>query len=234
MTSEPPSKSTFIIDCPTCKAMVAADQRCCAEHFDNEFEPWAQRVYTGQCPSCRTILVGASEQLYFAQYNAYEDEWSAIVRVFPKPPKSFYSSRIPKVVKDSLGEADRSLQVGANIAGCIMLGRALEAVSRDVVQKNETSGQGEKPRRVMLDAGLKKLLELKVIDQRLYEWSQQLRAFRNLAAHPEDVSISRQDADDLQTFVYALIEFVYDLADRYDEFMERQRQGARDKQTGQS
>lgn len=35
--------------------------------------------------------------------------------------------------------------------------------------------------------------------------------------------ISRQDAEDLETFVYAIIEYIYDLADRYEEFTERQR-----------
>ena len=65
------------------------------------------------------------------------------------------------------------------------------------------------------------LRDTNVIDDRLYEWSQQLHAFRNLAAHPEDVSISRNDADDLQTFVTAIVEYVYDLTDRYAEFKER-------------
>jgi len=55
----------------------------------------------------------------------------------------------------------------------------------------------------------------------LYDWSQQLQAFRNLAAHPEDISISRNDAEDLQIFVNAIVEYVYDLTDRYQEFKAR-------------
>ncbi len=67
------------------------------------------------------------------------------------------------------------------------------------------------------------LKEKGIIDSRLYDWSQQLRAFRNLAAHADtDVSsISRRDAEDLQSFVYAIIEYVYDLTDRYNEFKAR-------------
>jgi hypothetical protein len=45
--------------------------------------------------------------------------------------------------------------------------------------------------------------------------------FRNLAAHPEDIRISRDDAEDLQTFVNAIVDYVYDLADRYEEFKSR-------------
>jgi hypothetical protein len=68
--------------------------------------------------------------------------------------------------------------------------------------------------------GIKQLRERNIIDSRLFDWSQHLNAFRNVAAHPDmsDVSITREDAEDLQAFVYAIIEYIYDLADRYDEF----------------
>ena len=60
------------------------------------------------------------------------------------------------------------------------------------------------------------------IDDRLYDWSQQLHAFRNLAAHPdEDITISRNDTEDLQTFVNAIVEYIYDLTDLYSEFKKR-------------
>jgi hypothetical protein len=55
----------------------------------------------------------------------------------------------------------------------------------------------------------------------LLEWSKQLHAFRNVAAHPEDISISREDTEDLQAFVYAIIEYIYDLTDRYEDFKVR-------------
>ena len=148
------------------------------------------------------------------------------MRIFPKPPKTFSSYRIPKVVSDSITEADRSLQANANIAACVMLGRALEAVCRDVIEKSktpskDTSTTAKKIKPIMLGQGIKKMKEIGVIDDRLFDWSQQLHAFRNLAAHPEDVSISREDTEDLQTFVYAIIEYIYDLTDRYEEFKER-------------
>jgi hypothetical protein len=41
------------------------------------------------------------------------------------------------------------------------------------------------------------------------------------SAKPEDVVISRDDAEDLHVFVYAIVEYVYDLTDRYNEFKER-------------
>lgn len=220
---------TFIIDCHICKAKVAATEAGRAERFtfdDEAGQPYGKRVFVGNCPSCATILVGESDQIDFENYDAYEDRWSDIVRVFPQPPKSFASWRIPRVVTDSLNEADRSLQAGANIAACVMLGRALEALCRDILEPKLTNSEmasTKQKKKLMLGEGIKKLRDTKVIDDRLYDWSQQLQAFRNLAAHPEDISISREDAGDLQTFVNAIVEYVYDLADRYEEFKIRTR-----------
>lgn len=73
----------------------------------------------------------------------------------------------------------------------------------------------------MLSEGIKQLREKKIIDERLYDWSQQPQAFRNLAAYPDDTKISREDAEDLQTFVYAIVEYIYDLADRYKDLKKR-------------
>jgi Domain of unknown function (DUF4145) len=218
--------ATFIVDCPHCRAKVGAEEKGRAERsgFDNEAgEPWGERIHLGSCPKCKTLLVGESKQLRFERYDSDEDVWSDIVRVYRKPSKVFASYRIPNTLVDSLAEADRSMQAGANIAACVMLGRALEALCRDVLDKSDDPTlESDKPkRRLMLGAGIRELKEKKVIDDRLFDWSQDLNAFRNLAAHPEDISITRQDVEDLQAFAYAITEYVYDLADRYEEFKGR-------------
>ena len=158
-----------------------------------------------------------------------------MVRIYPKPPKTFLSRRIPKSVHDSISEADKSLQANANIAACVMLGRALEAVCRDLLIQSPvtptSSGADPSPQRhLMLGEGIEQLRKNGLIDNRLFDWSQQLHAFRNVAAHPTDESISREDAEDLQSFVYAIIEYVYDLTDRYTEFKERIHRKAKKKQ----
>jgi Domain of unknown function (DUF4145) len=79
----------------------------------------------------------------------------------------------------------------------------------------------------MLGTGIRELRDLKIIDDRLNDWSQSLNAVRNLAAHPEDITVSRQDAEDLQVFVNAITEYVYDLTDRYNEFKEREEETKR-------
>jgi transposase len=81
----------------------------------------------------------------------------------------------------------------------------------------------------MLGKGIAELKSKNIIDQRLFDWSEQLQAFRNIAAHPEGAPISRADAEDLQEFVYAIIEYIYVLTDRYEEFKERLARKARKK-----
>lgn len=213
--------ATFIIDCPNCKAKVAAEESGRAEragYDDDASEPWAEKISVGKCPRCSSLLVGHSQQVAFEDFNSEYDAWSDIVRVFPKPSKTFSSYRIPKTVTESLGEAERSIQVNANIAACVMLGRALEALCRDALLTEDDIKAGKK---VMLANGIKQLYEKNLIDDRLLEWSKQLHAFRNVAAHPEDISISREDTEDLQAFVYAIIEYIYDLTDRYEDFKVR-------------
>jgi len=221
---------TFIVDCPRCKAKVAAfeDGRSEKRGMDEDSgEPFGVRLHVGRCPSCNLQLAGESYQIAFAELDSDEDVWSNADRVFPNPPKTFTSDRIPRVVKDSLTEADRTLQANANVATCVMLGRALEAVCRDVLAPPSVRGSAssavpaKRRAKIMLGAGLRQMKERGVIDQRLFDWSQQLQAFRNLAAHPEDVSIPRQDAEDLQSFVHAIVEYIYDLTDRYNEFKTR-------------
>jgi hypothetical protein len=221
------TESVFIVDCPTCKAKVGAVEKGRVEKrgwIDEAQEPWATQVLLGVCQKCSTTIVGTTIQTKFENIDSEYDEWEDVVRVFPDPPKLFSSYRIPKSVLDSLGEAEKSMQAGAYMATCVMLGRALEGLCRDVL-KDDTKQGGEEPatkKRLMLWDGMQELHKKGHIDERLFQWSQELHAFRNLSAHPdEDFTVSRVDAEDLQIFANAITEYVYDLTDRYKEFKDR-------------
>ena len=229
------SEKTFIVDCSYCKAKVAAEVSGVAERSVRDYdtnESSAEKLYVGKCPRCGTLLAGKSHQTAFIEWGAEFDEWSDVVRLYPNPTKTFSSYRIPRVVTDSLIEGERSLQAGAHTAACVMFGRALEAVCRNVLQPSTSTSLRRGQRRsgvetsvptkkIMLAEGIRELKDRNFIDQRLYDWSQQLKAFRDIAAHPDDISISRRDAEDLHTFVYAIVEYIYDLTDRYEEFKKR-------------
>lgn len=219
--------NTFIVDCPNCRAKVAAVEEGRAErsYFDDEAnQPYCTRLHVGKCPRCTSLLAGESEQVHFENYDSEYDEFSDVVRIYPNPPKIFSSQRIPKIASESLVEAERCLQANAHIAACAMLGRAFEALCRDVLRLEETAIADDKKKQkpIMLAEGIRQLKDKNIIDERLYSWSQELHAFRNLAAHPdEETFISREDAQDLQAFVLAITEYVYDLTDRYNDFKRR-------------
>jgi hypothetical protein len=128
---------TFIVDCPYCKAKVAAEESGCAEDRgfeDPPGEPYGLRLHVGNCPRCETPIAAQSRQTSFKDWEGDdEDVWSDPVRVHPKPPKTFSSFRIPSTLTKSLLEADIALQGNASLAACVMFGRALEALCRDVL-----------------------------------------------------------------------------------------------------
>ncbi|MEZ2146364.1 DUF4145 domain-containing protein [Bradyrhizobium sp. DN5] len=220
--------ATFIVDCPHCKVKVAAERSGIAEDsgFDRDGgEPYGRRLFIGKCPRCEALLAATSYQTGFEGYDSNEDVWTEPERVYPEPARTFTSYRIPDTVKQSLSEGEKCIQSGASMAACVMFGRALEALCRDIL----IDPKAPEPKRLMLGKGIEELRAKNVIDQRLYDWSQQLQAFRNIAAHPEGTPISREDAEDLQAFVHAIVEYIYDLADRYDEFKARMESRAKKK-----
>src|SRR5260370_4746879 len=97
---------TFIVDCPVCKAKVAAEEKGRAECTEfNEYagEPVGQRPSVGECPRCGTLLAGSSRQIRFSGFEGEEEDlWSEPVRAYPSPPKTFSSFRIPNSVTLSL------------------------------------------------------------------------------------------------------------------------------------
>lgn len=90
-----------------------------------------------------------------------------------------------------------------------MCGRALEGVCIHFGIKS------------MLAKGLAELRDRKLIDERLFDWGEQLRKHRNLAAHASKERITREDANDLFEFVTAICEYIFVLSSRFQEFMAR-------------
>ena len=91
-----------------------------------------------------------------------------------------------------------------------MAGRALEAVCRHYSTKD-----------TYLGAGIKELKDQGIIDARLYEWSEELRDQRNAAAHATNTEISSQDAEDIVTLTYAIVDYVFMLTKKFENFKKR-------------
>src|SRR5690606_1091162 len=125
---------------------------------------------------------------------------------------------IPKIVRTSLEEAEKCMQSGAYLAATGMCGRSLESICRHYKTKDNYLG-----------GGLKELRDMGVIEARLYQRREELRDQRNNAAHATDTEIGDKDANDVMTFTYAIIDYVFMLAQKFEKFQKRKRDRAEKK-----
>lgn len=193
----------MLLECNNCQARV--DAEVLAEYRDLEF--FATRTYLCKCPSCARALVAESE----------EDEdmkWTQPIRVHPRP-RRLLGTDIAPTIRHSIAEAERCMQVGAYLAAIAMCGRALEAICRHFGTKD-----------AYLAVGLKELREKEIIDARLYQWGEELRDQRNAAAHATDTTVSAHDAADVLVFTYAIIDYVFLLTAKFEQFQNRKRERA--------
>ncbi len=161
-----------------------------------------------RCPTCDTPLFGRAAQLYDQIHDFY---WDHAERLWPDGDKLELSKSIPESARKDLKDAQKCYAHGIYSAAAVLCGRSLERIIREKT--------GEK----MIARGIKKLLELKVIDDRLFEWAESLREERNIAAHASDQEITAENARDILDFTIAIYDYVYTLHDKYQKFLERKK-----------
>lgn len=200
----------MLIECHNYKARVDAEEIGVVEE---EGFPGNVRTYLLRCGECNSALVGQSDEDISRgiQPDGMRKSWGQLVRVHPKP-RRLLGTAIPETVRQSLEEAERCMQVAAFLASAAMAGRALEAVCRHHSTED-----------TYLGAGIKELREKGIIDARLFEWSEELRDQRNKAAHASDTSFSSQDAEDILTFTYAIVDYVFLLTLKFEPFQDRKK-----------
>jgi hypothetical protein len=197
----------MIIECPHCSAKVDAKVIATYESGREE-EPFPTKTHLLACPSCTNAIIAMQHTIWD---GVDEFSWSQVQRVWPKPEVRT-TGHVPEIVKSSLDEAYKCFNAQAYGACAVMCGRALEGVCNHFKTKNQ-----------YLAGGLTQLLEMKVIDSRLYEWGDTLRQHRNIGAHAGTETISEEDARDLFTFVNAICEYIFVLSERFKEFIRRRR-----------
>jgi uncharacterized protein DUF4145 len=194
--------ATTFIDCPQCSTRVEATllQDWLMHDLDRMAFVW--------CARCRNVLVGFQQFLGPVGEHG-EEEYSETKRLWPMPAVSL-SDDIPQIIYSSLTEAQQCLSCGSYTASVAMTGRALEGLCHHFTTSNAT-----------LFDGLKELLTRGIIDTRLYQWADELRKHRNLAAHASGVSFERQDAQDIFDFAVAICDYVFVLTKKFEEFQQR-------------
>lgn len=197
----------MIIECPNCESRVDGKILSSVTSFNDE--EGVPSLYSFiECPSCKNPIVGYQEMEHM---GPGPDKWDfgEVTRMWPEP-KEYLDYSLPELFRASLEEADKCYKAKAYLACAVMCGRALESVCSEYKTKSKTFA-----------GGLKELQERKIIDGRLFDWSEALRKYRNIGAHASDGKINQQDAKDLVEFSKSIGQYVFVLTTKFEDFMKR-------------
>jgi hypothetical protein len=198
-------RKIMIIECPQCESKVDGIEK--GEVADNDPEyPFPCKRVLVQCPICNSALLGITEKI---QVGNDQWEWESLHRLWP-PQESNVDQVIPEIASISLVEAKLCFKAKAYSACAVMCGRTIEGLCMYHKTKGKT-----------LASGLKELREKDIIDNRLFEWGEELRRHRNIGAHATADKISKEDARDLLDFSTAMCEYVFVLNEKFSRFKER-------------
>ena len=192
----------MIIECPSCNSKV--DGKVLAEYERMRDDGPAKYVFL-VCPVCDMAIVGFTECY---QISSEEVAWTIAERCWPDPKRTV-SGIVPEIISKSIEQAEKCFRIGAYDACAVMCGRAIEGICKEHVGKKG------------LAEGLRELKAKNIIDARLHDWAESLRAERNIGAHATDIEISKEDARDILDFAQAIIDYVYELTIRHERYKKR-------------
>ena len=196
----------MIIECPYCDSKVDCNER---GHIDLDLEQTGvpMKAVLLECKICHSPLFGFSELIQTGEDGSH---WDSAERKWPVPETEIDWS-IPEIARNSLIEAKVCFKAKAYSACAVMCGRTIEGVCKNHDAKIKT-----------LAAGLKKLRDDGIIDDRIYQWGETLRQHRNLGAHATTKKVPKEDARDLLDFSIAICEYVFVLNEKFQRFQQRQ------------
>jgi len=198
----------MIIECPHCESKVDGTIKGEHESYNPEEDPYPFKAVLLKCPVCNNALLGGSDHI---QTGPTTSEWSDLTRLWPQQD-SYIAWEIPAIARNSLIEARLCFKAKAYSACAVMSGRTLEGVCQHHSTKSK-----------ILATALNELKDRGVIDDRLYQWGEELRKHRNIGAHATEENISKDDAKDLLDFAQAICDYVFVLSARFNQFMERKK-----------
>lgn len=206
MTKATEPRATTAIICPNCERASTASIRGVAvwDGFDrdgNFLAPPTQWSFV-QCDYCRGVAIQWRED-YGEGFEADEP-----IVVYPTPRR--LSHDIPRKLRAEWDEARTCFDVKAYKATVVMVRRTLEGACRLQGAPKST-----------LNRNIKWLLDEGKINSTLADWADLLRVLGNEGAHFTGNRVSREDAEDALDFAEALLDHLYVLRKRFDEFKAR-------------
>lgn len=158
------------------------------------------------CTTCRSpILIRQTNVGNIAE----GDKWDTPFVVFPQADLRV-NPNAPPAIRTAFEEACSCYRVGAYTASAIMCRKTIEGICAE-------HGINERN----LSASLRKMRDDGLIDERLFEWSDALRAIGNEAAHGVGITISQPDAKDTLEFANAILDYIFSYRDRFEAFKKR-------------
>ena len=200
----------MLIECANCEAIVDAKEHGSFGHFDPDRYDVPENAYLLECPRCGDPILAGKEFYGTHGEGALEREvWSEPYRLHP-PRRRALSGSVPHEIRAAFEEGERCFKARSYTAAAIMCRKTLEGVYDKQGIRAKT-----------LAEGMKKLHDAGIIDNRLYDWSDALRLTDNAAAHGVGTSLSREDAHDVLDFTEAIVDYVFVLRQRFEDFKKR-------------
>jgi hypothetical protein len=211
-TSDTPEE--IELDCLTCNRLVLArvlssvipeyDLDPARYNLDGQNSCTAFKV--AYCPRCESVAFVESSWTGYGGEFASDPEH--VVR-YPRDREPL-SDDVPESIRRTFEQALKCYRVHAHDASALMCRKTLEALCAELSAGGRT-----------LKSKIDSLADSGRIDPRLAKWADSLRLVGNEAAHEVAIGTSADDARDGLDFVEAIIENVFVLEKKYQEFLSR-------------
>ena len=205
-TAESESIKHFVWCCYCGRSVNATHMGEVIDH-DYDHGP-ASCVSLLRCDACGQALVVIQEE---SQDYGESFKWDEMVRVWPDGLRPL-STAVPEALRKEHQESRKCLDAKAYTAVVVMVRRTLEGVCA-------LHGIRERD----LYRSLRKMRDGELIDHRLLEWAEALRVLGNEGAHFTGEQVSREDAADALALSEALLDYLYVLSAKFQEFQERRK-----------
>lgn len=170
------------IFCPNCTQRTSVSERT---RYDVPSQGIMYEIV--ECNSCDFFLL--------AKINRNSGQ---IIEVHPKALPKSIDERIPQLIADDLREAFLCHSVNAYRGAAVLARRAVQTICKD-------KGTTKKELRDQID----ELFTKGFVTKDLKDWAHEVRYVGNDAAHPNDKTVSKEDAEDILDLLESFCEVLY-------------------------
>lgn len=212
------NSETLALYCPTCNVQVDTDvvggysAPMPREYvIDDEAQVNVIVYRLSRCNRCYSPFLTRQQYLDVGgEFSVPQEEPATL---YPVLRTTLAVENLPMSVQRTYLAAVATHRSGLYEPCAIMCRKCVEAVCRDLQARGGS-----------LLEKLQDLQQGNVIDQRLLLWADELRLIGNEAAHDFDTVIGKEDAGDALDFLEGLLQYIFVLSRRFNEFQKRRRQ----------